>query len=88
MAATIIKPEKEQRRVLKTYQHFKLKKVPATKALITAIFPSTDLAVISYNLKGPSTEHTDDDYESIGEGSDAEELDSIEIAQICETWPS
>ena len=52
------------------------------KALITAIFPSTDLAVLSYNLKGKSAERKDVDYESVGSQSDEEELDSTQIAQI------
>ena len=52
------------------------------KALITAIFPSTDPAVLSYNLKGKAAERKDDDYESVGSQSDEEELDSTQIAQI------
>ena len=52
------------------------------KALITAIFPSTDPAVLSYNLKGKAAQRKDDDYESVGSQSDEEELDSTQIAQI------
>ena len=52
------------------------------KALITAIFPSTDPAVLSYNLKGKAAERKDEDYESVGSQSDEEELDSTQIAQI------
>ena len=51
------------------------------KALITAIFPSTDPAVLSYNLKGKAAERKDAEYESVGSESD-EELDSTQIAQI------
>ena len=36
------------------------------KALITAIFPSTDPAVLSYNLKGKVAEREDKEYESVG----------------------
>ena len=82
MAASIVKPEREPEEGAEIILTFKAEEGTSDKALITAIFPSTDLAVISYNLKGPSTERTDDDYESIGQGSDAEELDSTEIAQI------
>ena len=35
-----------------------------------------------YNLKGTAAERTDDDYESIKDESDEEELDSTEIAAI------
>ena len=52
------------------------------KALITAIFLSTDPAVLSYNLKGKAAERKDEDYESVGSQSDEEELDSTQIAQI------
>ena len=52
------------------------------KALVTAIFPSTDPAVLSYNLKGKAAERMDKDYESVGSQSDEEELDSTQIAQI------
>ena len=52
------------------------------KALVTAIFPSTDSAVLSYNLKGKAAERKDDDYESVGSESDEGELDSTQIAQI------
>ena len=52
------------------------------KALITAIFPSSDLAVLSYNLKGKAAEREDDKYELIGSGPDEDELDSTQIAQI------
>ena len=52
------------------------------KALVTAIFPSTDPAVLSYNLKGKVAERKDEDYESVGSQSDEEELDSTQIAQI------
>ena len=52
------------------------------KALITAIVPSTDSAVLSYNLKGKAAERKNDDYKSVGSQSDEEELDSTQIAQI------
>ena len=52
------------------------------KALVTAIFLSTDPAVLSYNLKGKAAERTDEDYESVGSQSDEEGLDSTQIAQI------
>ena len=52
------------------------------KALITAIFPSSDLAVLSYNLKGKAAEREDDEYKSVGSESDEDELDSTQIAQI------
>ena len=52
------------------------------KALVTAIFPSTDPAILSYNLKGKAAERMDEDYESVGSQSDEEELDSTQIAQI------
>ena len=51
------------------------------KALVTAIFPSTDPAVLSYNLKGKAAERKDEEYKSVGSESD-EELDSTQIAQI------
>ena len=54
--------------------------ITSEKALVTAIFPSTDPVVLNYNLKEKSTERTDEDYISIGDESDVEELDSIEIA--------
>ena len=49
---------------------------------MTAIFPTSDLAVLNYNLKGAAAERTDDDYESVGDVSDTEELDSTQSAQI------
>ena len=52
------------------------------RALVTAIFPSTDPAVLQYNLKGKAAERTDDNYESIGDISNEEELDLTQIAQI------
>ena len=52
------------------------------KALITAIFPSSDLAVLSYNLKGKAAEREDDEYKSVGSESDKDELDFTQIAQI------
>ena len=52
------------------------------KALITSIFPSSDLAVLSYNLKGKAAEREDDEYELIRSESDEDELDSTQIAQI------
>ena len=52
------------------------------KALITAIFPSLDLAVLAYNLKGKAAERKDEEYESVGSESNEEELDSTQIAQI------
>ena len=71
MAATVIKPEKEPEQGAETLPTFQTEEGTSDKALITVIFPSTDPAVISYNLKGASTECNDDN-ESIGEGSDAE----------------
>ena len=56
--------------------------ITSEKALVTAIFPSTDPVVLNYNLKGKSAERTDEDYISIGDESDVDELDSTEIAQI------
>ena len=52
------------------------------KALVTAIFPSTDPAVLSYNLKGKAAERKDEEYKLVGSESDEEELDSTQIAQI------
>ena len=52
------------------------------KVLVTAIFPSTDPAVLSYNLKGKAAERKDEEYKSIHSESDEEELDSTQIAQI------
>ena len=52
------------------------------KALVTTIFPSTDPAVLSYNLKGKAAERKDEEYESVGSESNEEELDSTQIAQI------
>ena len=52
------------------------------KALITAIFPSTGPAVLSYNLKGKAAERNDEEYESVGSDSDEEELHSTQMAQI------
>ena len=82
MAATVIKPEKEPEEGAENLPIFQAEEGTSDKALIMAIFPSTDPAVISYNLKGVTTECTDVDYKSVGEGSDTEELDSTEIAQI------
>ena len=82
MAATTIKPEEESEKAGESMSTFQAEEGTSDKALIMAIFPSTDPAVINYNLKKLSAEHTDDDYESIGEGSDTEELDSIDTAQI------
>ena len=56
--------------------------ITSEKALVTAIFPSTDPVILNYNLKGKSTERTDEDYISIGDESDIDEVDSTEIAQI------
>ena len=50
--------------------------------MITAIFPSSDPAVLSCNLEGKAAEREDVDYESIGSESDGGELDSTQIAQI------
>ena len=82
MAATVVKPEEEPEEGAENLPTFQTEECTSDKALITVIFSSTDPAVISYNLKGASTECADDDYESIGEGSYAEEIDSTEIAQI------
>ena len=68
--------------MLMFYQFITQRGGMSDKALVTAIFPSTDPVVINYNLKKPSAECTNEDYESIGESSNAEEIDSIEIVQI------
>ena len=52
------------------------------KALVTAIFPSTDPAVLSYNLKGKAAERKDEEYKSVESESNEEELDSTQIAEI------
>ena len=52
------------------------------KALVTTIFPSTDPAVLSYNLKGKAAERKDEEYKSVGCEFNEEELDSTQIAQI------
>ena len=71
----IVKPEvEEQQESSPTFT--------SEKALVTAIFPSTNQVVFNYNLKGKSAERTDEDYISIGDESDIDELDSTEIAQI------
>ena len=54
----------------------------SNKALLTAIFLSSDPAILSYNLKGKAAEREGDDYESIGSESDEGELDSTQMAQI------
>ena len=51
MAATVIKPEKEPEEGAENIPTFQVEEGTSDKALITVIFPSTDLAVISYNLK-------------------------------------
>ena len=78
VAASIVKPE-EGAEDLPAYQ---LEEGTSNKALVTAIFPSTDPAVLSYNMKGTAAECTDADYDSVHDVSDTEELDSTEIAQI------
>ena len=77
-AASIVKSEEDTEN-LPAYQ---LEEGTSNKALMTAIFPSTDPAVLSYNMKGTAAERTDEDYDSVHDVSDTEELDSIEIAQI------
>ena len=86
MATSIVKPEGELEKAVESMPTFQAEKGTSDKALIMAIFLSTDPAVINYNLKKPSVEHTDDDYESIGEGSDTEEIDSVEILKFGEIW--
>ena len=76
------KPEEESKEDADVLPIYHTEGGTSDKALVTAIFPSTDPAVINYNFKKPSAECTDEDYESIWESSDAEEIDSIEIAQI------
>lgn len=82
VAAVIIKPEKEPEEGTKDLPIYHTEEGTSEKALVTAIFLSTDPAVISYNLKRATAERTDDDYESVGDISDTEELDSTKIAQI------
>ena len=82
MATSIVKPEGELEKAVESMPTFQAEKGTSDKALITVVFPSTDPAVINYNLKKPSVESTDGDYESIGEGSNTKEIDSIEVAQI------
>ena len=82
MVTSIVKPEEESKEGIDILPTYQTEEGMSNKALITAIFPSMDPTVINYNLKKPSAECTDEDYESIGEGSDTEEIDSIEIAQI------
>ena len=48
--------------------------ISSEKALVTAIFPSTDPVVLNYDLKEKSVERTDEDYISIGDESDVDEL--------------
>ena len=76
MASQLIQPEEGAIEVPP------LSEPSSDKTLITAIFPSTDPAVLSYNLKGKAAERKDEDYESVGSQSDEEELDSTQIAQI------
>ena len=61
MTVTVIKPEKEQEDGAENLPTFPAEEGTSDKALITAIFPSMDPAVISYNLKGVTSECTDDD---------------------------
>ena len=82
MVASIVKPEEESKEGAEPLPTYQTEEGTSDKALITALFPSMDPAVINYNLKKLSAECTDDDYESIGESSDTEELNSTEIAQI------
>ena len=78
IAASIVKPE-EGTEDLPAYQ---LEEGTSNKTLVTAIFLSTDPAVLNYNMKGTAAECTDEDYDSVHDVSDTEELDSTEIAQI------
>ena len=77
----IVKLEEEPEEGAEDLSMFHTEEGTSDKALVTAIFPSTDPAVLSYNLKGKAAEHTDD-YESMGDPDDDEELDSTQIAQI------
>ena len=55
MAATIIKPEKESEEGTEDLPTYHIEEGTSDKALVIAIFPSMDPAVISYNLKGATS---------------------------------
>ena len=78
VAAQVVQPEEGAVEVLAFQES------SSDKALITAVFPSTDPAVLTYNLKGKAAEHTDDDYVSIGSDSDEGECFYPNLAR----WPS
>ena len=82
MLVTIIKPQGELGEGAKDLPVYHVKEGTSEKALVTAIFPSTDPTVLKYNLKGKAAEHTDKDYKSVGNVSGEEELDSTQISQI------
>ena len=82
VAAHIVKLEEEPEEGAEALPVFHTEEGTSDKALVTAIFPSTDPAVLSYNLKGKAAECTDDDYKSVGDPDDEEELDLTQIAQI------
>ena len=54
VAAQIVQPEEEPEEGVVDIPPFQ--ESSSNKALVTAIFPSTDLAVLSYNLKGKAAE--------------------------------
>ena len=56
MAATIIKPEKEPEEGTENLPTYQMEEGTSDKALVMEIFPSMDPAVISYNLKGATSE--------------------------------
>ena len=68
VASQLIQPEDQPKEG--TIEVPPISEPSSDKALITAIFPSTDPAVLSYNLKGKAAERKDKDYESVGSQSD------------------
>ena len=82
VAACIVKPEEEPEEGAVELPVYHMEESTCNKALVTAIFPSSDPAFLKYNLKGTAAECTDDDYESVGDPDDEEELDFTQIAQI------
>ena len=82
VTATIVKPEEEPEEGAEDLPVYHTEEGTSDKALVTAIFLSTDPAVLSYNLKGTAAECTDDDYEGVGDPDAEEKLDSTQIAQI------
>ena len=80
MISHIVQPEEQPEEG--AFEVLPISEPSSDKALITAIFLSTDPAVLSYNLKGKAAERKDEEYESVGSESNEEELDSTQIAQI------